>query len=38
MSDLFPNTTDDERDPCEDQSEDRKREEELKRDKPPHHG
>ena len=38
MSDVFPATTDDERDPREDQNEDRKREEEIKGDKPPHHG
>jgi len=38
MSELFPQTTDDERDPREDQSEDRRREEEIKGDKPPHHG
>ena len=37
MSDLFPGSTEDERDPHEDQSEDRRREEEIKCDKPPHH-
>ncbi len=37
MSDLFPGSTEDERDPREDQSEDRRREEEIKSDKPPHH-
>lgn len=37
MSDLFPNTTDDERDPREDVSEEKKRAEEIKGDKPPHH-
>lgn len=37
MSTLFPSTTDDERDPREDQSEDRRREEEIKGDRPPHH-
>ena len=37
MSDVFPVTTEDERDPREDQNEDRKREEEIKGDKPPHH-
>jgi hypothetical protein len=37
MSDVFPATTDDERDPREDQKEDRRREEEIKGDKPPHH-
>jgi hypothetical protein len=38
MSDVFPATTDDERDPREDQSEDAKRTAEIKGDKPPHHG
>jgi len=37
MSDVFPVTTEDERDPREDQKEDSKREEEIKGDKPPHH-
>jgi hypothetical protein len=37
MSDVFPVTTDDERDPREDQNENRKREDEIKGDKPPHH-
>ncbi len=37
MSDVFPATPDDERDPREDQKEDRRREEEIKGDKPPHH-
>ncbi|CAM8621307.1 hypothetical protein MCEMSE18_00111 [Candidatus Planktophila versatilis] len=37
MSDVFPVTTEDERDPREDQKEDSKREEEIRRDKPPHH-
>jgi len=37
MSDVFPATTDDERDPREDHSDDRKREAEIKGDKPPHH-
>jgi hypothetical protein len=37
MSDVFPATTEDERDPREDQKEDRRREEEIKGDKPPHH-
>jgi hypothetical protein len=37
MSDVFPVTTDDERDPREDQKDDRKREEEIRGDKPPHH-
>ena len=38
MSDVFLTTPDDERDPREDQKEDKKREEEIKGDKPPHHG
>jgi len=38
VSDVFPATTEDERDPREDQNEDRRREEEIKGDKPPHHG
>ena len=37
MSGLFPATTDDERDPREDQSDARRREDEIKGDKPPHH-
>ena len=37
MSELFPATTDDERDPREDQSDARRREDEIKGDKPPHH-
>ncbi|MEY4496871.1 MAG: hypothetical protein RLZZ364_176 [Actinomycetota bacterium] len=37
VSNIFPTTTDDERDPREDQSEDRRREEEIKGDRPPHH-
>ena len=38
MSDVFPATTDDERDPREDEIADAQREEEIKGDKPPHHG
>ena len=38
VSDVFPATTEDERDPREDQNEDRRRDEEIKGDKPPHHG
>jgi hypothetical protein len=38
VSNVFPATTEDERDPREDQNEDRRREEEIKGDKPPHHG
>jgi hypothetical protein len=38
MSNIFPVTTDDERDPREDSNEDRRREEEIKGDRPPHHG
>lgn len=37
MSELFPTSTSDESDPHEDQNEDRRREEEIKGDKPPHH-
>lgn len=37
MSNIFPETTDDERDPREDQNEDRRREDEIKGDRPPHH-
>jgi len=37
MSELFPTSTSDERDPHEEQNEDRRREEEIKGDKPPHH-
>ena len=37
MSELFPDTTQDERDPHEDQSDARRREDEIKGDKPPHH-
>ena len=37
MSELFPATTDDERDPREDHSEESRREAEIKGDKPPHH-
>ncbi len=37
VSNIFPETTDDERDPREDQNEDRRREEEIKGDRPPHH-
>ena len=38
MSDVFPSTTEDERDPREDSSEENRRERELQEDKPPHHG
>ena len=38
VSNIFPVTTDDERDPREDQKDDRQREEEIKGDRPPHHG
>lgn len=37
MSNIFPETPDDERDPREDQKEDARREEEIKGDRPPHH-
>jgi hypothetical protein len=38
VSNIFPETTEDERDPREDQNADRAREEEIKGDRPPHHG
>jgi hypothetical protein len=37
MSNLFPSTTDDERDPREDSTDESKRIAEIKGDKPPHH-
>ncbi len=37
MSHVFPVTTEDERDPREDQNEENRREAEIKGDKPPHH-
>jgi hypothetical protein len=37
MSNIFPSITDDERDPREDTTEETKRFEEIKGDKPPHH-
>lgn len=37
MSELFPNSTQDEIDPREDENESKEREEEIKGDKPPHH-
>jgi hypothetical protein len=37
MSEVFPSTTDDERDPREDQNDDKKRDAEIKSDKQPHH-
>lgn len=37
MSELFPATTENERDSREDQSEADRRESEIKGDKPPHH-
>jgi hypothetical protein len=37
MSQLFPEKTEDERDPREDQNEENRREAEIKGDKPPHH-
>ena len=37
MNDVFPVTTEDERDPREDKGEERRREDEIKGDKPPHH-
>jgi hypothetical protein len=38
VSNIFPETTDDERDPREDQAELDRREAEIKGDRPPHHG
>jgi hypothetical protein len=38
VSNIFPVTTDDERDPREDQNADAAREAEIKGDRPPHHG
>lgn len=37
MSQLFPESSEDERDPREDRSDSKKREDEIKSDKPPHH-
>ena len=37
VSDVFPVTTNDERDPREDDNEEKRREAEIKGDKPPHH-
>lgn len=37
MSELIPSKTQDEIDPANDSEADAKREEEIKRDKPPHH-
>ena len=37
MSQLFPESSEDERDPREDLSDSKKREDEIKGDKPPHH-
>jgi hypothetical protein len=37
VSNIFPATTDDERDPREDQKEAAAREAEIKGDRPPHH-
>ena len=37
VSNIFPATTEDERDPREDQKDDRLREDEIKGDRPPHH-
>jgi hypothetical protein len=38
VSNIFPETTDDDRDPREDQAELDRREAEIKGDRPPHHG
>ena len=37
MSEIWPKTTSDERDPRDDQEEETRRQEEIKTDKPPHH-
>jgi hypothetical protein len=37
VSNIFPETTEDERDPREDQNSDAAREAEIKGDRPPHH-
>lgn len=37
MSQLFPESSKDERDPQEDQNDSKRREDEIKGDKPPHH-
>jgi hypothetical protein len=37
VSNIFPVTTDDERDPQEDAGEQSRRDEEIQGDKPPHH-
>ena len=37
MSQLFPESSKDERDPREDENESKRRDEEIKGDKPPHH-
>ncbi len=38
MSEIWPKTTSDERDPRDEQNDQRLREEEIQSDKPPHHG
>jgi hypothetical protein len=38
MSELWPKTTSDERDPRDEENEKARREEEIQSDKPPHHG
>ncbi len=37
MSEIWPKTTSDERDPRDEQEEEAQRQEEIKSDKPPHH-
>jgi hypothetical protein len=37
MSEIWPKTTSDERDPRDEQEEEMRRQEEIKSDKPPHH-
>lgn len=38
MSELWPESSSDERDPREEQEEEEKREEQIELDRPPHHG
>lgn len=37
MSEIWPETTSDEKDPRDDQEEEKRREDEIRLDKPPHH-
>ena len=38
MSEIWPESSSDERDPREEQEEEEKREEQIELDRPPHHG